>query len=64
MEDQVEREGAEVEECRQEAPVLFSMLVATLQGSKEGMAYLILIEHRAEGVEELEGGDDLALYER
>jgi hypothetical protein len=64
VEHQVQRQGAEVEERRGEAPVL-ERGSATSCGSPQtvGKWYLGLEEDGAEAVEQLEGGHDLALHE-
>lgn len=66
MEEEVEGEGAEVEECGNEAPVLcgepsaVSPSAQNINGQGDSV-YLILDEHGSEAVEELERSDDVAL---
>ncbi len=64
MEHEVKRERAEIEECGEETPILCWRSEVVELTTIVGLTNLILVEHSAEAVEELEGRYDLALHER
>jgi len=63
VEDEVQRQRAEIEECGYESPVLCTCERRNrVERGLQLSSHLVLDEDGAEAVEELEGSDDLALY--
>ena len=65
MEEEINREGAEVEEGGEQSPVLFKTvrMQEQTQAGLLGIAYLSTVEDGAVAVEELEGIHQLALHQ-
>ena len=72
MEEEIEGEGAEIDECGEEAPVLrefdgFNKMLYFFQKERERDqvgTYLVLDEHSTKTIEQLKRGDDMTLHQK
>lgn len=63
VEEEIEGQWSEVDECCQETPILLIVSMLCVRDSSPPCSYLTLVKHGAIAVEQLEGREDVTLYQ-